>query len=670
MPFCPVEWPSIGIGQLVSAAKNNKLDAKAIYASLRFAKSINFATYNLIASIIQPESLLAEWFFSGSAFEDYEFPKGDFLSRTVSNESSYAKFAYMAFKENSLFLTDEFKKVRKTAEQFVEKIAWEIVEKKPTIVGCSSSYMQYTSSLALLCKIKKLSPGIVTMIGGANCEGEMGNIIKKNFSWVDFVVSGEADEIFPDLCKKIMEKGNNLSLEEIPFGVYSKEKLMAKSNGTGKLFTETALVKQMDNIPLPDYSAYFETIKKTGIDKFFEPYLMMETSRGCWKGYKSPCNFCGLNGSRSFYRSKSHERVLKDLETLSSTYGINSFFMTDTILNMSYFKNLFKELKAIDRSYHIFFETRSKLSEDQVKQLSDAGVCWIQPGIESLHDEILKLINKNTSAIDSIATLKYGLENGVRINWNILGGIPEDKDEYYQEMANILPLFFHLEPPFFLNIRFERFSVYYDHPERYGLTLSPLKNYKYVVPFKGNDLEKGVIFFEDREGLMNQKLDKPGVKKLQKVISEWRIRFHCKSDNFNQPELLISENGNKTIILDTRPCATSYKHILGGTESSIYKACRNPITKKGLFNFLISGSSDKNLNDDCTLEKDLKNLISKKLLLQHNGRYLSLANFKPRKKYTVGTTNEIMTKYILQNTIPASKPQENVLWDWFEKIEL
>ena len=49
-------------------------------------------------------------------------------------------------------------------------------------------------------------------------------------------------------------------------------------------------------------------------------------------------------------------------------------------------------------------------TEPQIKNLSKANVVMIQPGIESFHDEVLKLMNKGTSTIQNIQTLKWCME--------------------------------------------------------------------------------------------------------------------------------------------------------------------------------------------------------------------------------------------------------------------
>ncbi len=46
--------------------------------------------------------------------------------------------------------------------------------------------------------------------------------------------------------------------------------------------------------------------------------------------------------------------------------------MTDTIVNMGYFRTLLAELAARHAPYEIFFECRSNLTEEQMRTFADA----------------------------------------------------------------------------------------------------------------------------------------------------------------------------------------------------------------------------------------------------------------------------------------------------------
>jgi magnesium-protoporphyrin IX monomethyl ester (oxidative) cyclase len=209
-------------------------------------------------------------------------------------------------------------------------LARAIVAGSPRIVGCSSVFQQHCASLALLKRIRELRPQTVLLMGGANCEGEMGIETLRAFPWVDCVVSGEADALFAGLCRVLMEQGRNVDPAALPYGAISQAHL----RGPGPPAAPRPLLRDMDSLPTPDYDDYFVTLQASPLGNLIEPGLLAESSRGCWWGEKSHCTFCGLNGAGMKYRSKSPERVLAELAELSSRYATRSFQFVDNILDM------------------------------------------------------------------------------------------------------------------------------------------------------------------------------------------------------------------------------------------------------------------------------------------------------------------------------------------------
>lgn len=49
----------------------------------------------------------------------------------------------------------------------------------------------------------------------------------------------------------------------------------------------------------------------------------------------------------------------------------------------------------------------SKLTEDDIRSLADIGFAELQPGIDSLQDDVLNLMNKGCRAIKQLETLKH-----------------------------------------------------------------------------------------------------------------------------------------------------------------------------------------------------------------------------------------------------------------------
>src|SRR5205807_4869208 len=222
------------------------------------------------------------------------------------------------------------------------------------------------ASLALLKRIRELSPDTVLLMGGANCEGEMGVETLRNFPWVDCVVSGEADAIFPDLSRALLKHGRHADPSALPYGAISQRYL----RNTFPILSQSSsqpprsMIRDLDSIPVPDYDEYFRALKASTLSNMIEPGLLAESSRGCWWGEKFHCTFCGLNGDGMKYRSKSPERVLAELSELKHRYGIGGIQFVDNILDMSFFKTVLPKLAAADEKYSLFYETKANLKRE------------------------------------------------------------------------------------------------------------------------------------------------------------------------------------------------------------------------------------------------------------------------------------------------------------------
>src|SRR5262249_16923556 len=155
---------------------------------------------------------------------------------------------------------------------------------------------QHCAALALTRRVKKLDPSVITVLGGGNCEGEMGLTTARQFPWVDFVVSGETEELFPPFCKTLLRRGADIPEAELPYGVFGPphRRALPVLAATGPV--PRAIVKDLDQSPLPDFDDYFLALGAFADRHLVEPGLLAETSRGCWWGMTNHCTFCGLNG--------------------------------------------------------------------------------------------------------------------------------------------------------------------------------------------------------------------------------------------------------------------------------------------------------------------------------------------------------------------------------------
>jgi magnesium-protoporphyrin IX monomethyl ester (oxidative) cyclase len=240
------------------------------------------------------------------------------------------------------------------------------------------------ASLALLRRVRELDPGVITMLGGANCETVMGEATHRCFGWVDYVVSGEADGLVTELCRLALTRGRDVATEDLPRGVlgpaHRETQQVGQQGGAGARLAghrkprhklARALFHDLDRLPTPLYDDYFDTLAASPLAANVRPGLPLESSRGCWWGAAHQCTFCGLNGTSLGYRSKSPERVLTEVRELEDRYGVSDFEAVDNILDMGYHKTLLPELAADARrppSAHeqstrrIFYEIKANVS--------------------------------------------------------------------------------------------------------------------------------------------------------------------------------------------------------------------------------------------------------------------------------------------------------------------
>ena len=302
-------------------------------------------------------------------------------------------------------------------------------------------------------------------MGGANCEGPMAAaVLELACGSVDFVFAGESEATFPEFLNKIIRG------KVIPSKV-----------------VEGAPFERLDDIPPPDFSNYFDQLQQ--ILPTVDPrgcWLTYESSRGCWWGQKHHCTFCGLNGEGMAFRQKSPSKVLSEIGLLSSKYPTKQIAMTDNIMPYTYHSSLIPQLAGFEGV--IFYEQKSNMTLDQVRNLRHAGVAVIQPGIEALSTSLLKLMKKGVSASQNIALLRYARSSDVLLAWNLLAEFPGDSVMSYRETLTILPSLRHLGPPTGVSpLSIDRFSPYFDQGPQYGIAnLRPWPSYFDVFPDHAN----------------------------------------------------------------------------------------------------------------------------------------------------------------------------------------
>jgi ribosomal peptide maturation radical SAM protein 1 len=622
MPFGPLFQPSLGLSLLKASLAPLHIPAKVLYFTLRFAELIGSSFYARISNpggITFPfdiVDLIGEWLFAGALFDPDRLDTAGYLEQVlhrqareprgnsaVSGQTSGQKLEPEAFIPHLL-------KVRGQVDGFLDACLAAVTSHRPRIVGFTSLFQQHIASLALAKRIKAQAPEIFIVFGGANCEGAMGAELIRQFPFVDAVVSGEGERVFPELVQRVLAKRPTADLQ----GVYAREGIgLSVLNGR---FPNAPLVRNMDALPWPDYQDFFEQWETSRLDKRIAPRLLYETSRGCWWGERNHCTFCGMNGGTMAYRSKSAARALDELISLTGQYPNCSVSVVDNILELKYFNDFIPELTARRLGVELFYESKSNLRKEQVRQLRDAGITAIQPGIESLSSRVLGLMRKGVRGLQNIQLLKWCKELGVRPFWNVIWGFPGEPPEEYARMAELIPWLAHLPPPdSYGALRLDRFSPNFEKAEQFGLVkVEPCPAYRYIYPLAPEAVENLAYYFtfsyREPQDVANY------TRPVAERIAAWQAAYE-------QSELFSLDTGVSLLICDLRPVAQEPLTVLTELQRVLYLACDSAQTISQLQR--LAGAPSGRAASAAEVEELLRPLVERSLMVREDGAYLSLA---------------------------------------------
>ncbi len=614
MPYSDLPIPSLALGLLQSVLEKEGIKTKSIYGNLEFCEKIGYEKYfnHHDGSARNP---IEEWTFLPTVFPERNSDESDCLKALYIQSKNYRKVSQEQFEK-------EIREVREAAQKWIRECAEQILSLSPRVVGCSSSLFQKMPSLALLRTIKQLNPDVITLMGGAECETVMGEAIHKHFDWVDFVISGEGEDLIGPLIKQIFEQGRLIPIDTVPIGVFAPLHRISKYPELEGEHRYWAVAESFHEQVIPNFDDYFNTLKRLpDISRRVRPTLPVQASRGCAHGI---CRFCGLNAPQMPCRYRSYTDVLKEMHTLSGRYKVQHFEFLDNMLEKRYFDNFLPSLVEGGAPYKIFSEIRSNIDKKDFELLRRAGITMCQPGIESLHTSALQGMRKGVAAWHNIQTLKWSRQYGIRIYWSILFGLPDDVDTWYGEMAELIPALMHLEPPKgLLRIEYHRNSTYFENPDQWGLKLRHYPIYDHIYPFNAQSVSNLSYAFEDtfsvtinENPMMKLLFRRKGLSLLSNKVREWIHDFHG-----NTPQSLFMEDtGEGILIHDTRHIAKEPLIELTGLKAEIYRICDKAVKELDLHETLIAGG--ETLED---ILNALKFLISHHLLLKVDQRFIALA---------------------------------------------
>ncbi len=590
MPFADVTRPALGVSLLKAAAVRAGHPTRVEYCNIDLAELVGTEFYARLADDFPADILVGEWFFSRAAFGDAVSPDDDYIDAFLSSYLSRAAI-------------DDILRTRRQLDGYLAACVERIMATRPRVVGFTTTFHQTSASVAVAQRLKRLDDPPIVVFGGANCEGEMGEQLLASFECIDVVSRGEADETFVELLDHLLRGG------PVP------AKGILRRGGPP---TESCSVERLDGLPVPDFDEYFARLAALA-----EPpprQLVLETARGCWWGQRRHCTFCGLNGQTMGFRSKSPERALAEIRDTCTRYDTPAISFADNILDPAYVDSLFPALAADERELDLFFEVKANLRRDELETLRAGGVRQIQPGVESLSDDILRLMRKGTTAFQNVQLLRWAGEVDIGCSWNIICGFPGEPPAAYATMAALIPSLVHLMPPgSSARVRLDRFSPFHAAPQESGFTrVRPARAYFYVYPFARRELFRLAYFFDYDYG-DGRDVD-AYFEPVAAAVRRWWERWN---DRECPPRLDAHVCGDAIVITDTRDAGEEVEHVVRGLAATVLAACDRTTSTTQLR--LLLGTVDV-----ADLDAVIDSLVADRLVARNGGQLVALPLFRDR----------------------------------------
>jgi hypothetical protein len=245
----------------------------------------------------------------------------------------------------------------------------------------------------------------------------------------------------------------------------------------------------------------------------------------------------------------------------------------------------------------------------------------MQPGLESLSHNQLRVMDKGVTPMQNIICLKWSSYYHVAVSWNLLLGFPGETNEDYRRQIDLIPSLFHLQPPegagkFWL----ERFSPYHTKPQEYGVRITgPGTAYEYVYDARLVDLKKIAYDFEYE--LDNWNVDPQLYTELVSLVQEWQRRV----SSSDRPFLYYSKAMDHVTVYDGRNPNVPIRRRYDWPSAGIIEVCNETAKSVDQIRTLLARRPSQSKNVVAEIDEALAALTAARILYEERGKYFTLA---------------------------------------------
>ena len=350
-----------------------------------------------------------------------------------------------------------------------------------------------------------------------------------------------------------------------------------------------------------------------------DPIFFFETSRGCWWGQKRHCTFCGLNGSRLTYRSKTPQRVVEELRYLADRYQIRRACAADNIFDHRYHATLLPLLKEARLGVRTHVRNAGRLEPRPGRVVVRGGN---RPGTSSASrpsaPRCLKLMNKGTTAVQNLQTLKWFSEAGADRRVESALRLSRRRPGRIRGPGGVVAVALSSCAAARLRPRAERSLLARTSrtPRHSALrTSGPARPLPTCFPFRADALARLAYYFDFdyADGRRVERLCGPALGTDRRLARTLPATSPCRMFDRGDGVLLIH---------DTRPGAAVFQRRLSGLARAVYLFCDEGRTLAKILDFAARRDPAA---DEAAVRGMLADWIDARIAVCVDDRYLALA---------------------------------------------
>ncbi len=327
------------------------------------------------------------------------------LIKTIIYKTFYTDFDARQIDELNRAIAEFYARLR---EYWFDLLA----EVKPTILGLSVYCGTLPASLFILKLTREEYPHIRTVMGGgifanhlAVDSPDFDYFCEKTKSYLDKIIIGEGEILFLKLLGGELDDSKRVyTLRDI------KERIL-----------------DLSSVDIPDFSDF-------DFQKY--PHLTAYASRSC----PFQCSFCSETLQWGKYRKKKAAQVVDELVKLNKKYGVQVFFMADSLMN-PIISDLSNELINADIS--LYWDGYLRVDQDvghieNVMLWRRGGFYRARLGVESGSQRVLHLMGKNITTEQIKAAISNLAFSGIKTTTYWVIGYPGETEKDFQQTLDII----------------------------------------------------------------------------------------------------------------------------------------------------------------------------------------------------------------------------------------